>query len=63
MIFEITEEQMEKIRKFHPKCKKKDRGAIGGGDYYIFMPTGIGVVIKYKCICGCELDLTNFDSW
>ena len=59
MTFELTDKQVKKIKKFHPKCKKKYTGAIGGGDYYKFYPTGIGVLASYICKCGEELNLTN----
>jgi len=63
MKFEITPEQMEKVKAFHPKCKKKYTGAIGGGEWYMFMPTGLGDVVQYKCKCGEILDLTDVENW
>jgi hypothetical protein len=30
---------------------------------WCFTPTEIGTVIKIKCSCGEELDLTNYDTW
>lgn len=38
-------------------------GAIGGGLTYSFTPTGLGVIIKVKCACGEEADVTDYDSW
>ncbi len=61
--FEITDEQERKIKRFHPKCKKKYMGAIGGGECYIFKPTSLGTIVKYQCNCGKILDLTDVDSW
>lgn len=63
MIFELTEEDKEKIKKFHPKHKKQYTGAIGGGEEYSFMPTGIGMIKTYKCKCGAILNLTEYDKW
>ena len=61
--FIITKEEHEKIKAFHPKCKKKYMGAIGGGFTYSFIPTSLGCVVTFKCVCGEVLDLTDYDSW
>jgi hypothetical protein len=63
MIFELTKEDTEKIKKFHPKHKKQYNGAIGGGEEYSFIPTGLGMIKKYKCKCGAILDLTEYELW
>ena len=63
MKFELTDEQVEKIKKFHPKCKKIYTGAIGGGEEYRFMPTGLGCIVMYICKCGEELNLTDYEDW
>ena len=63
MIFKITDEEIEKIHNFHPECKKKYSGAIGGADTYIFIPTSLGTIVKYKCRCGKELDLSEYETW
>ncbi len=63
MVFELTDEDVEKIKKFHPKCKNKYTGAIGGGDEYIFMPTSIGMIKRYKCKCGKFLELSDTENW
>ena len=59
--FELTPEEIEKIAKFHPKCKKKYKGAIGIGGDYVFSPTSLGTIVKYICTCGKELDLTDYN--
>ena len=61
--FVLTDEQVEKIKKFHPKCKKKYTGAIGGGMKYIFEPTGLGNIETFICVCGAELELTESEIW
>lgn len=61
--FELTDKQVEKIKKFHPKCKKKYTGSIGGGMKYIFEPTGLGNIETFICVCGKELDLTDVSKW
>jgi hypothetical protein len=38
-------------------------GAIGGAYTWCFTPTGIGTVVKVRCSCGEELDLTDYGSW
>lgn len=40
-----------------------ERGAIGGGDKWVFMPTGVGMCVKYICGCGDGIDLTEVDKW
>ena len=63
MTFQLTDKQVDKIKKFHPKHKKIDTGAIGGGEEYRFMPTGLGPVVTYVCKCGKELDVTEEENW
>ncbi len=46
------------------KCKlKEDSGAIGGRLTYCFTPTGLGTITVIKCVCGEEINVTDFDSW
>ncbi len=49
--------------KAHECSLKDDRGAIGGRLSYTFTPTSLGCIIKVKCGCGAELDLTAYDEW
>jgi hypothetical protein len=30
---------------------------------YSFTPTGLGMMIKVKCLCGEEKDVTVYDEW
>jgi hypothetical protein len=30
---------------------------------YCFTPTGIGDVVKLKCLCGEVVDITDYDMW
>jgi hypothetical protein len=62
-VFKLTKSDMEKIKNFHPECKSIYTGAIGGGETFSFTPTGLGMIITYKCRCGDVLDLTEYDSW
>jgi hypothetical protein len=59
--FKLTDEKCKKIKEFHPKCKKKYTGAIGGGEEYTFSPTSLGDIVTYTCKCGAELDLTDYN--
>jgi hypothetical protein len=61
--FELTDSQVAKIKAFHPKCHKIYTGAIDGGEWYSFMPTGLGCVVKYTCKCGKVLDVTESENW
>ncbi|WP_169823402.1 hypothetical protein [Paenibacillus yonginensis] len=57
MLFEITEEMEQKINEWD-SCKATD--ATGAKFAYIFIPTGVGLVVKVKCdVCDRELDLTE----
>ena len=38
-------------------------GAVGGALTYSFTPMSIGLVVKVKCACGEEKDLTAYDEW
>lgn len=57
MIFEITKQMDERIRKWD-KCKAVD--VTGAKFAYTFIPISIGLVIRVRCdICNRELDLTE----
>ena len=38
-------------------------GAIGGRLSYCFTPTGLGLITVVKCMCGEELNTTEFEAW
>lgn len=71
MKFELTEEQQKKYKEWAAthECPYRTRGewryvgAIGGEDTFCFTPTGLGKIIKVKCACGAEIDLTDYDLW
>ncbi len=46
-----------------PKKDSQLGGAIGGVTSFTFTPTGLGVIVKVRCGCGEEVDITDFDSW
>lgn len=39
------------------------QGAIGGRLTFSVTPTNIGWVVKVRCACEAEVDLTDYDSW
>lgn len=39
------------------------QGAIGGALTYSFTPTNLGMIIKIKCSCGEEIDVTEYEHW
>lgn len=65
--FTVPDEEADKSRKWrkdHDKiCPQIEVGAIGGKFTWSFTPTGLGCILKLKCACGEELDLTDYDSW
>lgn len=36
---------------------------IGGDITYSFTPTSIGTVVRIKCTCGEQADLSNYEDW
>jgi len=66
MIFELTKEEMEKVRVWKDKQNKingsDNYGAIGGELTYSFTPNGLGCVVKVEHgTTKNVLDLTNYD--
>lgn len=39
------------------------RTAIGGGKTFSFTSTSIGQVLKVKCSCNEEVDLSDYENW
>jgi hypothetical protein len=64
--FDLDEKQYAKYLKWNKKYKTDDCGAIGGGIEFVFIPTGLGKVIKVRKLHKgktIELDLTDTDNW
>lgn len=69
MNFEISKEQLDKIRVWDNiemghecSCIDGDRkyvGCAGGRLGYTFIPTGLGVITEVRCACGAILDITE----
>ena len=66
MKFEIDDKQTKQLNswyKKHVKTCTSSAGAIGGELGYKFIPTGLGVITVAYCICGKEINLTDFSDW
>lgn len=68
MNFHIPLDGINKFNKWNKEhiktCKYyQDSGTIGERLTYEFTPTGIGTIIKIKCACGEEIDLTDYENW
>jgi len=65
MKFEITDTQIEKIKQWDDpktghKCNANKQGDVAGARLeYIFISTGLGDIVKVRCECGEELDVTE----
>jgi hypothetical protein len=55
---EFFEHECDYHRKDNPVT-----GASGGAITYQFAPTTLGTVVKIKCECGLETDITDYRSW
>ncbi len=62
---EVEIKKYEKWRKGLPKIPSNHFGAVGGGYWFKFIPTGLGVIVKAGRDDVPELDinLTNFKNW
>ncbi|MCE5220189.1 MAG: hypothetical protein LLF98_02680 [Clostridium sp.] len=64
--FELTSSQIDKIKQWdNPKtghkCTINKQGDVTGARLeYIFIPTGLGDIVRVKCDCGAMLDVTEY---
>ena len=66
MEFKLDESQVERYEAWRKKIEKKNPkyfGAAGGGYSFIFIPTGLGDIVKVRRDDGEELDLSDIDKW
>src|SRR3989304_6643768 len=63
MLFCVEKNEIKKVRDFMKKHSHCERGAIGGATTVSFSPTSIGIVVKVKCHCGKEKDVTDYSVW
>ena len=61
--FELTDEQEKKYNEWRKSKGEIYVGAIGGAYEFCFIPTGLGDILKVKCVDGTELNLTDFNDW
>ncbi len=53
---------IEFIKSHNKKCFEKYCDVSGALLSYEFIPSGIGCMMTIKCSCGCELNISVFDS-
>jgi hypothetical protein len=70
MCFGLYKEQIEEAnawREQHEKDKHAGKtpyaGAIGGAYGWKFIGTGLGEIAIFYCMCGEEVNVTDFDNW
>ena len=66
--FSLSEHEQKKFKSWrdaHDRaCRIRDEHtAIGGRFTFAFTQTSIGDVIKVKCACGAEIEVTDYDRW
>lgn len=69
-MFGLYKEQREEARAWAEKHIMEKHngqvpyaGAIGGAFGWKFIGTGLGEIAIYYCICGEEVNVTDFDNW
>lgn len=62
-MFTLTHKELLKIDAWKLKHNHNYKAAIGGQFTYCFTPTGIGVIVKVKCDCGKEIDISSYKDW
>lgn len=65
--FEIGPEQERKASAWLDEHREvhagEDGGAIGGRYTWEFTPTSLGEVVRLRCCCGAEVDLSEYENW
>lgn len=62
-MFNLTEDQLQKIVEWKKTLPEEPSTAIGGAFTYMFTPTGLGNIVKVRYYNGEELDLTDYDDF
>lgn len=60
--FELSDEQYAKWKEWRESLPKENSGAIGGGDAFIFRPTGLGDIVTATYMDKYTIDLTE-NNW
>ena len=64
VLSDVEVKQYREWRTEHLKeCPVEEVGAIGGRFTFSFTPIGLGTIVVIKCVCGKELDLTDYENW
>lgn len=68
MSFSLDHDEADKLRVWLAEHNKtcayaplSKRGAIGGCLTYSFSPNSLGTVVKVKCACSAECDVTDYN--
>ena len=65
--FTVPDDEATKYQKWREEhnevCPQTEVGAIGGKFTWLFTPTGLGCILRLKCACGEEIDLTDYENW
>jgi hypothetical protein len=61
--FELDEYQIKKYREWRESIPEEYFGAAGGGEQFIFIPTGLGIIVKVKYGNDHEIDLTDYENF
>jgi len=66
-MFELTEEQRNRLTEWQNTLEKQYTGAIGGAYTYLFTPTALGLIIQVYYLKATKkeqrIDLTDYSSW
>ncbi len=63
-VFSLTEDQLERLRRWMKAREEWPCGTIGDRYTYSFTPTGLGtIIIVTDHTTKEEINLTDFDSW
>ena len=68
MVFELNDKQVKQYNKWKKKLPKLDEGhfgAAGGGYWFKFIPTGIGIIALAgrEDVPNLGIDLTDYENW
>lgn len=68
--FNVNLRQLKKVDEWYTNHQQTGNcnlhnysGAIGGALTTSFTPTSLGTVVKVKCACGGEVDVSDYQEW
>ena len=62
-IFQLDEDEIKRYNAWSKKLKKLKPATIGGGETFMFTPTGLGTVVEVERADGEKINLTDFSKW